>query len=103
MAFGFPAYHVEEYVTDDPGVDLLDAAAEALLDLSGPILEETGRLIRSATDVSLWSWGEKITIELVADNTLSITSKCVFPTQCFDWGQNQSNVKKFLAKLRKYA
>jgi|SRR5262245_19989850 len=102
MAFGFPAYHTEELSFPIPKDDLYEIVLDVLESLSWSILEEREEIIQASTRISLWSWGERVTIEFFPDDTLSITSKCSLPTQCLDWGKNRSNVKKFIAKLRKF-
>lgn len=101
MAFGFPAYHTEQHLSNSP--DLRGAVRYALSVLGWAIKQETQTRITTGTSMNLSSWGETIYIDFQASNMLSIRSECSLPTQCFDWGRNRSNVTKFLTELRKYA
>ena len=102
MAFGFPAYHTERYSTQAAtSEELRHIVKEVLQALSWPIKSETGSGIQASSSLNLRSWGEAIQIELLPDNAIAITSKCVLPTQCFDWGKNEGNVRRFLAEIGK--
>ena len=43
----------------------------------------------------------RVFIKFLPDNSVSVTSKCALPTQCFDWGKNKANVIKFLVEFSK--
>jgi hypothetical protein len=99
MAFGFPAYHEARARYDCSAGELMDAIDEAL-GLLGWSGSQTDRWSFSAnTGVSLWSWGERVEIDVGRDGRLLIRSECCMPTQCIDWGRNRSNVERFLKKL----
>jgi len=101
MAFGFLAYHTERYLLPDSGIDPHELVVEALDRLRWSVTVESEGLIRASTRVNIWSWGERIVIEFEESDTLIVTSKCALPTQCFDWGQNRSNVVKFLRRVER--
>jgi hypothetical protein len=101
MAFGFPAYHTEQYTLPDSQFDPHELVVEALLDLGWSITEESERVIRASTRVNLWSWGERVTITFRARGRVTVTSECALVTQCLDWGKNRSNVNAFLKRLKK--
>ena len=49
--------------------------------------------------MSLWSWGEKILIDVSeadAGSLIRITSSSRLPTTLFDYGKNSRNVRRFL-------
>lgn len=100
MAFGFPAYHTEQV---SPGArsaaDLRAAVKAALSALSWAIQSESSARIEASASINLQSWGEKILIDFLPTGGLTVTSKCVLPTQCFDWGKNRGNIEKLLAAL----
>lgn len=103
MAFGFPAYHTERYSADaGKSADLRFAVRETLNELSWPLREEASDQIIASTSVNIRSWGEKVLIRFLPDNSISVTSKCALPTQCFDWGKNNANVGRFMAAIRKH-
>ncbi|QJW97770.1 hypothetical protein [Frigoriglobus tundricola] len=101
MAFGFPAFHTERYTLWEAHLDAHELAVEAILALRWTITDESDDTIRASTGISLWSWGERVTVRFRTGKTLIITSRCAIPTQCFDWGKNRSNVNAFLNRLEK--
>ena len=62
MSFGFPAYHTEEYEAVDSRFDLQTLVVDAIRDLHWLLLTDSDDVITASTNVSLWSWGENITI-----------------------------------------
>ncbi len=96
MSFGFPAYHEEEYRYDCSRSDLMDAVLTGLHELHWESRDEGCWSISARRGISLWSWGETITIHVGPGPLLYIRSECRMPTQCFDWGRNADNVRCFL-------
>ncbi|MDA7522032.1 hypothetical protein N9Z55_03280 [Akkermansiaceae bacterium] len=101
MAIGFPAYHTEIYSPSDDRSDLRSAVKLTLSEVSWLIRKETQETIEASTSLNLRSWGEKIIITFLSNGSISVTSKCALPTQLFDWGKNETNIKKFMAELKK--
>jgi len=103
MAFGFPAYHTERY---SPGTtnsaDLRIAVRETLTALSWSVREESHDQLIASTSMNIRSWGEKVLISFLPDKSISVTSKCSLPTQCFDWGKNKANLERFMTEIRKH-
>lgn len=99
MAFGFPAYHTERYDAQND-IDLRSVAKETLAQLSWVLRTEGSMEILASTSLNLRTWGEKVTIKFEDDRSISITSRCALPTQCFDWGKNRANVVKYIAALK---
>ena len=99
MAFGFPAYHTESFSPVDSQADLHAAVKKALGSLSWSVREETTEQILASSSMNLRSWGEKVLIRFLPDHSISVTSQCALPTQCFDWGKNKANVRRFLSEL----
>lgn len=102
MAFGFPAYHTESYSPGESGSDLRDAVKEVLTAISWAVKQESSDTIVASSSVNIWSWGEEIIIRFLANNSLSVTSKCAFALQCFDWGKNKRNINRFMTELGKH-
>jgi len=101
MAFGFPAYHTEDIhlrVTDE---EIIEVVKKVLQNLSWSIREETSNYILASTSMNLRSWGEKLHINFFSGGLISVTSKCAFPIQCFDWGKNKTNINRFMTELKK--
>ena len=102
MAFGFPAYHTENYSLSDSPSDLRAAVRSALNEVSWSIKKVSPDTIVASTSLSLLSWGEKVIITFLSDDSIAVTSKCAFPGQCLDWGKNKANIKKFIAELKNH-
>ena len=100
MAFGFPAYHRERMTLPTASGVARDVALKALSALSWQLRQQSQNQLLASTSMGLRSWGERIEIDLLPNNALAITSKCALPTQCFDWGKNRANVRRFLAELQ---
>jgi hypothetical protein len=101
VAFGFPAYH-EEVVTFPTPVthDWVVYACQA----GGLGIARWGHGVqggawRVSPSTTLFSWGENVVITPLAPNVLRIRSECGLPTQCIDWGKNETNVKKLAHAL----
>jgi hypothetical protein len=106
MTFGFPASHTETYQAAAVDPSDLHAAVKMALNVLGwnisaerPDQPGRGPHISCRTSLNMRSYGEKISITLSDDCSVSITSKCVYPVQCIDWGQNTANVDRFWLAL----
>ncbi len=102
MAFGFPAYYTE-FCTLDATQDeeSCQTVVRALESLGWSIKKNLGYRISAHVNVNFWSWGERIVVRFFGEGNLCLTSKCLLPTQCFDWGKNQQNVIRLIAEFRK--
>ncbi len=100
MAFGFPAYHRERAAFPATGGAAVDMVLKTLTALSWQLRQQSPNQLLASTSMGLRSWGERIEIDLLPNNEITITSKCALPTQCFDWGKNRANVQRFLAELQ---
>lgn len=104
MSFGFPAHCNTQLSLPAAKHDDVHARVQhALASLRWRIKQDDPARIVAAAGVSLWSWGETVSIDVLPDHTLAITSKCVLPTQCLDWGKNRRNVEQLVAKLQAQA
>jgi hypothetical protein len=99
MTFGFPAYHTQHFTPPNPNYDVRILVRQTLDVLNWRLREDTHGYVVASTGVNLLSWGERIIVEFHPDNSCSVTSKCSLPTQCFDWGKNASNVRKFMSHM----
>lgn len=101
MAFGFPAYHTERYVFPETRLDPYELVVEAIQNLQWKLRSESDTEIRASVGFNFWSFGERITIRFDTPDEVTVTSKCVLPTQCNDWGKNRSNVFAFLSRVER--
>ena len=99
MAFGFPAYAVgsrsfnlEKHLT-------VSAITNALETLNWRCETVSSNQVVAKVGVNLFSWGERLTVLLAEDGTVTARSEGVLPTQCIDWGKNERNIKKFFDEL----
>ena len=95
MAFGFPAYHTEELEYTGSIPAFRECVAVAIRSLGWSVQDESDTELTASTSVSLWSWGERITVRFHKGGA-SVTSRCALFTQCIDWGKNRQNVQKLL-------
>lgn len=101
MAFGFPAYHQERCVTGTSDAEgLRSLVLTAVKDLGWRLAEDADNRISARVSINLLSWGERVLLEFLPDNSVSITSKCVFALQCFDWGKNRKNVLRLMERIQ---
>jgi hypothetical protein len=101
VAFGFPAYH-EEIITFPTAVThdwVVYACQVAGLGVARWGHGVQGGAWHVTSPTSFFSWGETMRITPLAPNVLRIRSECGLPTQCIDWGKNETNVKKLAGAL----
>ena len=103
MTFGFPAYHTETYAPSGDGADIRASVKSTLQAVSWSIRNEFPDRIEASISFNFRSWGENVVVTFLPNGTVSVTSSCVLPTQCFDWGKNKANVETFMAELKKHA
>jgi hypothetical protein len=98
MAIGFPAYHQEDFQVPPslhPNTIWQSLQTMGWTGSGSP----DGMHFRVSSGMSFGSWGENITVQRVAADRITVRSECSFPTQVFDWGRNEQNVKRFLMTL----
>lgn len=98
MAIGFPAYHEEAFQIPPTLPPAIIWQALQHMGWSGSGTPD-GMQFRVSSSVSWGSWGESIVVLRVAADRLQVRSECAMPTQVFDWGRNENNVKRFFATL----
>lgn len=100
MSFGFPAHYSMDH---HPGISdpslLNDAALRAIAALGWDLKKQDEQKLIATCGIDIWSWGEEVRIGFLEGGTLRIISKCIFPLQCIDHGQNKKNVEDFLITL----
>ena len=95
MSFGFPAYsNGSRHSNLDPQT-LAEAVSETLRVLRWPYQNPSSNKFVASISVSLWSWGERLSVDITHDGTVTACGECAFPIQCIDWGRNGSNVRSF--------
>jgi hypothetical protein len=99
MSFGFPAYSDSSRHFELDVQTLAVAVSETLRVLRWPYQNPSPNKFVAQISVSLWSWGEKLSIDIGHDGTVTARSECAFPIQCIDWGTNGRNVRSFFDEL----
>jgi hypothetical protein len=99
MPIGFPAYHEGSACYDCSLGELMDAIDDAIDSLKWNGSQVKRRRWTASTPMNLFSWGEKITIDIEEDCRVFVRSEYAFPLAWLDWGHNSSNVRRFLNKL----
>ncbi len=101
MAFGFPAYHSENFEFST-GRQISKEIVKDAIQLQGWSLTGVSEdFVSASCCLNLLSWGEGIRVAWLSGTRISITSKCSLPTQCVDWGRNKSNVLSLITRLER--
>ena len=98
MTFGFPAHFADSRPSQLQHEELV-RLVRAALDELGWRYEFASRSEVRASTSSVPVLGEVLKIEILPDGVVVVESKCGLPTQCFDWGNNKRNVRRFIAQL----
>lgn len=62
-------------------------------------IDENTGTVRAITRLSLWSWTEKMDIEVGDRGSVTVKSECSHPSQFIDWGKYERNVNTFFKML----
>ena len=52
--------------------------------------------------VNLYTWGSKMTIEMVNESQCNIAVKTKFPLQIIDWGDGGNKIEKLIREIQKH-
>ena len=96
MSFGFPAYSTNSRRFRLDQQQLIDLIGKALKYLGWPYQQPLPNRFLARTAFGFWSWGERLTVDVDADGTVTARSECLLATQCIDWGKNGRNVNAVL-------
>jgi hypothetical protein len=80
--------------------DILFIKCQEALSLCKFVLKDSNHLsgqLIAKTKLNLWSWGEKVTIQVYQDGSVAVISACT--VQLVDYGRNQKNVEMFFNTL----
>jgi hypothetical protein len=101
MAFGFPASYQLVVSNIPKDTDIIRSVGSALSRIGwNPTLEKN--IYRASTNLSMGSSGEKITVEILPNKSIKITSKSSVIFQLLDFGKNKRNVDRFLEELPRH-
>lgn len=101
MAFGFPASY-QLIVSDIPkNTDISRSVGSALSRIGwNPSVDKN--IYRASTNLSMGSSGEKITVEVLPNKSIKITSRCSIIFQFVDFGKNKRNIERFMEELPRH-
>lgn len=92
-----------EYPNSYDGV--FNAVLQAIADCSfrkESVDMASGRIVAS-TDISLWSWGESIEIQVSeADNGAKVSISSTPNAQIIDWGKSEENIERLFAAIERH-
>jgi hypothetical protein len=100
--FGFPP-------TATAKVRFPEHAPEDIIRLAERILDDLGWHINSVeedrisvrTGSGIWIFGDQMTVDVSQRGTVTVHSRCIWPTQIIDFGRNDQNVERFLERLER--
>ena len=99
MALGFPA-NASESRRFSASPDAIGQAAVGVFQALGwQYTGSTPGLLLGKVGISAMSWGEKLSVAIAPDGTVTVNSAGAFPLQWLDWGKNRRNCLKFLDAL----
>ncbi|MDP3275424.1 MAG: hypothetical protein Q8Q09_09540 [Deltaproteobacteria bacterium] len=98
MGMGFPASYQEDFMVPPTLHPNVIWQTLQMLGWAGAGTPD-GLHFTGSVSMSFGSWGEKLTIVRVAPDRLTVRSECSMPTQVFDWGKNDKNVRQFYMAL----
>ena len=93
MSFGFPAYSTDSQKFNLAPHDLVELIRESLHNLGWPYETPSPNEFVARNSVNMWSWGEKIAVEVSYDGVVKAKSQCLLPTQCLDWARTAGTSK----------
>jgi len=99
MAFGFPAHAAASQRFHLPQDQLASGARNVLAGLGWKFEPLAPAHFVARVPAGVWSWGERVEVDVAEGGTVAVQSQCVFPLQCLDWGKNQTNVHTFMDSL----
>ena len=99
MSFGFPASATATRRLGIAPEALQNAITIALTTLGWRTTVASPGVVSAQVGLSFFSWGEIVEIRFYQDGSVTATSRCAFPLQCFDWGKNQRNINEFFRQL----
>jgi hypothetical protein len=100
--FGFPPSATAEVRLPELSRDEIIRVAERILDDLGwhiSSVEEDRISVRTGTGI--WFFGDQMTVDVTQRGTVTVHSRCIWPTQLIDFGRNDQNVERFLERLER--
>jgi hypothetical protein len=79
----------------------MERVIDALKTLKYRILEQDVKngFITARSRLNIWSWTEKVIVNIDDCGHVRVESKCTLPTQVVDWGKNRRNVEKIFGLI----
>ena len=100
--FGFPPSATgEARFPEHTRADVIRVAERILDDLGWHINFVDEDRISVRTGSGIWVFGDEMTVDVSQRGTVTVYSKCIWPTQLIDFGRNDQNVERFLDRLER--
>jgi hypothetical protein len=100
--FGLPpSATAEARFPDHERADIIRIAERILDDLGWHINFVDEDRISARTGSGIWIFGDAMTVDVSRRGTVTVHSRCIWPTQIIDFGRNDANVERFLDRLER--
>jgi len=103
MSFGFPASSTGSQTFNLGQRELLDVVSQAFSNLGWSYASPLPNQFLARISPGIWSWGEKMSVEISYNGNVTAKSECLLITQCLDWGKNGRNVRAFFNEVSRLA
>ena len=100
--FGFPPSATAEVRFPEHSREGIIRVAERILDDLGwhiNYVEDDRISVRTGTGI--WIFGDEMTVDVSKRGTVTVHSRCIWPTAIIDFGRNYQNVERFLERLER--
>lgn len=91
--------HIRTITLQEPAPQFMRRAAEAMRRLGWEVLRAEDSFVEGNLGMTIWSWGEDISIRQVSQDQVEVASRSKLVTQIIDFGRNRKNVEKLLAAI----
>jgi hypothetical protein len=81
--------------------DIIRVAERILDDVGWHIKYVDVDHIAVRTGTGIWFFGDEMTVDVTKSGTVTVHSRCIWPTAIIDFGRNDQNVERFLERLER--
>lgn len=91
--------HVRVLDLQEPPRNFLKRCYDAMQSLGWIVSHTNESGIQGTVSMSMWSWGERISVRILNEQQVEVRSASALATQFIDWGRNRKNVEQLLGKI----
>lgn len=100
--FGFPpSATAESRFPEHSREDIIRVAERILDDLGWHINYVDDDRISVRTATGIWIFGDEMTVDVSRRGSVTVHSRCIWPTALIDFGRNDQHVERFLDRLER--